>query len=453
MSSLRGVFRVSRDDLEAFAEGRQTSIRSVSYAARDGLATVGCSSDSQPNACRTPDGRLWFATNKGLAMIDPSNLDPNTNAPPVVIEEVMVDDVMRRVGLTEGTRSAPIRVPAGTQRVEIRYTGLSFSSPDQVQFQYRMEHYEPTWVRAGTRRTAYYTKMPPGDYSFQARAANDNGVWSQKGAEVWMRFEPHYWQTWWFRVGLTGVCALTMGVVVRHFSVQKVQRQLVMSQYQRALEDERARIAQDMHDQLGSHLTRIGLMSEIAHLHRRDEAKLEAHFEGIKAVTRDLAREMDQVVWAVNPHKDTLEDLASYCCSHAEEFFALTPIACRIDLPDDLPALRFSSKTRYQFLLTVKEALNNIAKHADATEVTLRWTVTARELTLVIEDNGRGFDLSAADGRRNGLANMKSRVTALGGSFEIVSAPGQGTRVCLSVSSLATPEDGPMPSPRTSEGD
>lgn len=431
ISSLRGVFRVSRAELNRHAAGGLPMVRSVSYAARDGLATAGSNPDAQPNTARTADGRLWFATNKGLAMVDPENLDAGTNAPPVVIEELVMDDAVRHLGSSEGGSTSPILIPAGTQRVEIHYTGVSFAAPEQVQFRYRMEGYEPSFVPAGTRRTAYYTRTPPGQYRFQVRASNENGVWNDKGAEIWLRFEPHFWQTWWFG-SIAALAGMGVTVVaVRHVSLRKVRRQLALSQYQRALEDERARIAQDLHDHLGAHLARISLMSEIARTAPRDEARLEAHFEGIRAVTRNLTREVDQVVWAVNPARDTVEDLASYCCSHAEEFFALTPIACRVDLPDDLPALRCSSRVRYQFVSVVKEALTNVAKHAEASEVWMRWRFVDSRLTLEIEDNGRGFDAASVNGGRNGLAGMRSRLSMLGGQFDLQSQPGSGTRLRL----------------------
>lgn len=439
MSSFRGVFRVSRKELERFANGQQRSIRCFAYGTRDGLVSAECTAESQPNTCRTPDGRLWFATGKGLAVVDPSQIELNTNAPPVVIEQLVIDDVVQRLPIGGRNSDEPIVIPAGAQRVELRYTGLSFVSPEQVQFQYRLEGHEPTWVHAGSRRTAYYTKVPPGPYRFRAKAANNNGVWNEVGAVLPLRFMPHFWQTWWFTTMtvLTGVGAVAG--VVRHFAVQKLRQQLMHAEHQRALESERSRIAQDMHDQLGSHLTRIGLLSEMVNQHHVADAKLEAHFRGVAGIARDLAREMDQVVWAVNPKKDTLEDLASYCCSYAEEFFALTSISCRIDLPDDLPNLSFSSKTRYQFFLAFKEALNNAAKHAQATEVVLRWSLTVHSLVLSVEDNGKGFDASRVTGGRNGMSNMVSRMTAIQGRVEVVSIPGTGTRIKFEVPRIEPP--------------
>lgn len=429
MSSFRGIFHVARADLNRFAAREQRSIHCFVYGTTDGLTSVECTSESQPNTCKTPDGRLWFATSKGLAMVDPRQIEVNTNAPPVAIEEIVIDDVARPMAVGRRDSDSPIVIPAGAQRVELRYTGLSFVSPEQVQFQYRLEGHEATWVHAGSRRTAYYTKVPPGEYRFRAKAANNNGVWNEAGAVLPLLFLPHFWQTWWFISMAVLAGAGSIAGVVRHFAVQKLRRQLIHTEHQRALDGERSRIAQDMHDQLGSHLTRIGLLSEIVKHHRADDAKLEAHFQGIARIARDLAREMDQVVWAVNPKKDSLEDLASYCCSYAEEFFALTPISCRIDLPDDLPELKLSSKTRYQFFLAFKEALNNLAKHAQATEVVLRWSLTRETLVLCVEDNGKGFDASRVTGGRNGMANMSVRMASIQGRVEIVSIEGTGTRI------------------------
>jgi signal transduction histidine kinase/ligand-binding sensor domain-containing protein len=447
MSSFHGIFRVAKTELERVARGEDLSIRCFPYGRSDGLASAEGTAESQPNVCKTADGRLWFATVKGLAVVDPSQIELNSRPPPVVIEELVVDEDVHPI-YSASENGEVLEIPAGAQRVEMRYAGLSLVSPEQVQFQYRLEGHEKGWVNAGPRRTAYYTRVPPGRYRFQVKASNNNGVWNEAGASLTLRFLPHFWQTWWF-AGLTLLAGLgCVSTVVRRLAVKKLQRQLIHAEQQRLVESERTRIARDMHDQLGSHLTRIGLLSEIINQQRSDPAQVETHLQGISQIARDLVVEMDQVVWAVNPKKDSLEALATYCCSYAEEFFALTPVSCRIDMPDTLPDLSLSSMTRYQFFLSFKEALNNVLKHAQATEVTLRWLFPGQVMVLWVEDNGRGFDCSRDAGDRNGLGNMRSRMTSIQGNVEIVSHPETGTRVRFEIPRLETP---PAPSANKSQ--
>ncbi len=227
---------------------------------------------------------------------------------------------------------------------------------------------------------------------------------------------------------LVGALALLRGLEARRWRwrVRAMERE-------QALSRERARIAQDMHDHLGASLTRLTLLSELT---RRDLAwpeRARLHADELVAGTRELAGTVDEIVWALNPRKDRLENLASYLSAYTEEFLRAAGLRCRLDLPERLPDLRLRTEARHSLFLACKEALNNVTKHARATEVWLRLHVTAATLTLAIEDDGCGFAPESAGRERNGLVNLRHRIESLGGRLTVASQPGRGTQVRMEV--------------------
>ena len=204
-------------------------------------------------------------------------------------------------------------------------------------------------------------------------------------------------------------------------------------EHKRMLENERSRIARDMHDQLGAQLTQISLLTELARQEQSSNVKSTSHLSRITQATGELIHKMDQVVWAVNPLKDNLEELVGYCTDYAEHFFESSSISCRVHIPDDLPEFRISSRVRYQFFLVLGEALNNIVKHAEASEVRLSWELSQVSLTLNISDNGKGFKHEDTAKGRNGLLNMDERMKSIGGTLILTSELNRGTMVQLSI--------------------
>jgi diguanylate cyclase (GGDEF)-like protein len=201
MSCNRGVFRVARKDFDRFDAGAIPKIPSVSFSQADGMRSPECNGGFQPAGWRTPDGRLWFPTVGGAAVIDPHRMPTNVLPPPVLVEALVVDTALVPL---EASR----RIPPGKGRLEFRYTALSFVAPEKVLFRYRLEGFDRDWVDAGTRRAAYYTNLPPGDYVFRVTACNDSGLWNTEGISLGFRLEPHFHQTWWFYL----MCAVAVAL-------------------------------------------------------------------------------------------------------------------------------------------------------------------------------------------------------------------------------------------------
>jgi len=229
---------------------------------------------------------------------------------------------------------------------------------------------------------------------------------------------------------------------VRYLSTQKLQRQLQVLQQREALEQERSRIARDLHDQLGANLTQLALLGELAEADKDAPEEIEGHVQQISQTARETTSALDEIVWAVNPANDTLDGLVSYACKYAQDYLALAGLRYRADVPAQLPATTIPPEVRHNVFLAFKEAVNNVVKHARASEARIRLTLHTRaaglppdSFTLEIEDNGRGLGSpdAAAAAKRNGLRNMRKRMEDIGGAFEIGAASGQGTIVRLTV--------------------
>ena len=436
LSSRGGIFRVAKADLDRCADGLTTEVSCLACGLGDGMPTLACSAGLQPAGCKTPDGRLWFPTAKGLVVVDPRQVKRDSVPPPVVVEAVLLDDhpVM---GAT--APQAEVVVPPGRHRLEFQYAGLSFTAPERVRYKYRMADLEPEWVDAGNKRSATYSHVPAGRYRFQVIACSSDGLWNEIGASIAVRVRPFFWQTLWFR--LLGAAALLSGtaVVVWYVGRRRLHRRLEISERQRAVEAERARIAHDIHDDLGSHLTRITMLSESARSQLDRPAEASAGLVRIYDTARELTRAMDEIVWAVNPRHDTIEGLANYLEKFALDFLGAAGIRCRLDFPEQYPNWPLTSEIRHNLFLAFKEALHNVVKHAAAPEASIALRLGADTLELAVKDDGRGFQpgqLNPGQDRvagGNGLENMRGRLDKIGGRCEIHTSPGQGTQVVFRI--------------------
>jgi signal transduction histidine kinase len=445
VSSYGGIFRVSKSDLNACADGRANSVYCFTYGKADGLATLECSGGFQPSGCQTADGRLWFPTSRGLAVVDPAKVTVNPVPPPVVIEDVTVDDKLMPIADVNRDAGAPVlTIPAGRERFEFRYAGLSFVAPEKVRFKYRLDGLEKDWVEAGTRRVAYYSFLKPGPYTFRVAACNNDGVWNESGAAISIVVRPHFWQTWWFSCLAMLAGAGIVGGAARAATRRRLRDRMEKLERQQALERERARIAQDIHDDLGASLTRIIFLSQSAHGEMDDHSPAASDLDQIYFTARELTRAMDEIVWAVSPQHDTLDSLVTYLGKFAQDYLSVAGIRCRLDVPIALPAWPLTSEVRHNLFLAFKEALHNVVKHAAATEVRVSLIPADTGFSLSVSDNGKGFDPARAvpsaapnlppGGRLrysggNGLVNMKRRLEEIGGLCEFKSSPGEGTHI------------------------
>jgi ligand-binding sensor domain-containing protein/signal transduction histidine kinase len=463
LTSSKGIFRVSKKQLAKVAGALEPEVNCITYGKADGIISSSQSRDAvQPVSCKGADGRLWFRTTQGVSVVDPAKITQNDLEPPVVIEEVIAD---RRTVATarlqlEGSQrldqipggAAPaedpqvIRIPPGRGELEISYAALSFKEPEKNRFKYRLEGAGSEWVEAGARRVAYYNHLRPGRYLFRVTACNNDGVWNEPGTSVALVLRPHFWQTWWFSLLVVSAGLGLVAGTVRYTTWRRMQRQLERLEHQHAVEKERARIAEDIHDELGAKLTRISFQGATAKRCLDKPAEARQHIEKMSQTARDLVSSLDEIVWAVDPDNDFLDNLATYICRYASEYFEDSPVRCQFNVPPTLPRWRLSSDVRHNVFLAIKEALNNALKHSGASQVDLTIGVLPQAFEIVVEDNGHGLEPEPGDGSAKlkrtgrGLINIRERMQSIKGSFELTSKPGQGARLRLQVPMLERPE-------------
>lgn len=424
LGSPEGIFRVRRTELLGWFEGATDRVDAMRIGWDEGLGPVPCPSGHQPSVWKARDGRLWFATRQGIVTLDPGQEPP---PPPLAVGV----DAVQADGAELAVAQAAV-IPPLVHAVEFTYSVLCLDAPARVRARIRLRGYDDDWVPADPRGVARYTRLPPGRYVFEVAARLAGAPGSEISRELPVAVTAAWWQTAWFRGGAGLVLLVAAAALARVWVQRRLRAQREELERATALERERARIARNIHDDLGSGLTRVSLLTQTA-----DPGDGRAQLDRIYHMVGDLTQSMDEIVWAVNPKNDHLEGFANYLVEYAQGFLTDAGLRCRVELPDTLPACSLQAQFRHHLFLGCKEALNNVAKHSHATEVTLQLRIHGDRIVLVVADNGRGFTppagapAAARPGGREGLGNMCSRLEALGGTCEIVSAL-DGTTVTFS---------------------
>ena len=440
-----GIARIPKTEINDYLAGKTAAIACATYGIEDGLPALECTTGFNPACSRADDGRLLFTTVNGLAIVNPRDVTPPSRPPRVIIEELRVDGQLRR--LNGPPPRAPLTIAPGKHFLQFHYTGLSYNAPEKVRFLWKLENVTRDWQNAARQRDIGVGPLPPGAYRLLVRAANSNGAWSAPDAVLAFRVLPHFWETLWFRVlaaaALLALIALAIAFTLR----RRYHRRLREAERRRHLEEERARIARDLHDDLGTSLTQISLLSTLADDPATPPAEKLEIIRRVDTRAREMTGALDEIVWAVNPKNDTWNELAHYLEFYAEEFFRPAGIRCRMNIPEQLPSTPLFSETRHHLFLAFKEAINNVVKHSGATEAWIRMevdeTAAPPEVRVIVEDDGHGFipvpdSAAPRPAGGNGLPNMRRRMEQIGGKCEITparaaAAAGCGTRVVFHV--------------------
>lgn len=451
LSGLRGIHRVARSALEDVAEGRAARAHFVSFGEADGMLSSETNGEHQPAGGKDSAGNLLFPTLRGIALVQPKAIRDNERVPQVIIERVQVDEMVcyqdgsrlsDRWKFGTGSEKTELILEPGQARVlDIAYTATSFSDPSKVRFRYKLEGLDADWREVeGNVRRALYTNLKPGSYVFQVRACNNHGYWNETGASFGFFLQPSFYQTWPAYV-VGGIVLFGLAAGIQSYRLHNQHRFLRLQQ-QAALDQQRARFARDMHDDIGSSLTQIAILSEVAKKSMSDPGETQKHVGHISTTARAIIDNLSELVWASNPGNDTLDNLASYLREHIVRYFEPANIRCQVDIPEKLPARPVQAEVRRGLFLVFKEALHNIVKHAQATRVDFGLSLEDGQLLLVIADNGngRGPAFQGTDGAHApsgshglGLPGMHRRIADLGGQFQFLSQPGSGTTIRIRV--------------------
>jgi ligand-binding sensor domain-containing protein/signal transduction histidine kinase len=447
LGTSRGVLRFRKSDLTDLAAGKSAFLHPRAFGLNEGMPAEECSSGFCPAGLKTRAGLVCFSTVKGLVFFDPRNQATNSPPPNALLEQVLGNGQVQELrperfrrnvnevpgeGVPREASSVPgVTLAPGVRQLEIHYTGIDFSSPEKLRFRYRLEGVDSDWVEAGEQRTANYHNLRPGQFLFHLMACNADGTWSLNNPTLAVTTKPYLWESTWFitmaGLGMLGVVMLTSRLVER----RRYRRRLAVVETRAAIERERLRISQDMHDDIGSILTQVSQLSDLGQSDSGDPIAAKGQFERIGGQARIAVQALDEIVWATNPKNDNLAQFTEYVCRFADELFENSHARCWQEVPTVLPKVPLGADVRHNVFLALKEAFTNVLKHSGATEVWLRLALQQQEVCVTVEDNGRGFDFEKLKAGGNGLGNMRSRLEECGGRMELTSLPGKGTTIRL----------------------
>lgn len=385
------------------------------FTAADGLAA-----NVVDVALRDRGGALWFGTRRGLSRLVPLRRPPPSSAPAAWITAVRVEGVSQAVPEL-GTPSVPaLELDAGRGSLEIEFLALSFAPGEKLRYQHKLEGVDRDWSLPATTRSVQYARLPGGQLRFLVRAVTRDGVASPSPAELSLVVHPPLWRRWWvlaFALGMAGTAA----VGLYRYRVAHLL----------AVERMRTAIATDLHDDMGSSLSRISILSEVARRRVEKDAESVRLLNEIGESAREMMGALSESIWAIDPRRDDLRSFVTRLRLFAGDLLEGRGIAWQLRAPQDGELVRLSPVQRRQLFLIAKEALHNAARHSGASSVAIQLGVTGRRITLEIRDDGRGFDPCASGDGRHGLRSMMSRAEALGARLDLESAPGRGTRLFL----------------------
>lgn len=380
---------------------------------------------------RNTDGELFFGGINGFNSFYPNKINNNNYKPQVALTGFKIqDEDVPALGNTVALQQ--LILPFDQNTVSVDFAALEFTHPQKNSYQYILEGLDEKWVNSGNKGFTRYSGLKPGNYLFKVRASNNDGIWSDEKTLIHLIIRSPWWTSWWFIILISLVFIVTITVIIRAIFKRKLLQQQRIIEKQRAVEQERSRISKDMHDDMGSGLSKIAILSELLKAYPNEEKEAE-QIEKISRTAKDLVDSMGQIIWAMNSENDKIENLTAYLREYAIDFFESSGVDCSLDFPDQISTIKLTQQQRRNIFLVVKETLNNTLKYAKASEVKLKLVLQTNQLLLVVSDNGVGFDTSQTRRFGNGLINMKKRMEEIGGSYEIESTLNEGSITMISI--------------------
>jgi signal transduction histidine kinase/ligand-binding sensor domain-containing protein len=423
-----GLVRIAEAEWAKWIDSPHVAVSVMILDALDG-AQAGTGGSSQPNSSKAPDGRLWFETGVSIQMLDPDRLYENPLPPPVHIEDVIV----ARKTYSPQNR---LRLPALTRDLEIDYTALSFVVPQKVNFQYKLEGYDRDWQDAGTRRQAFYSNLPPRNYTFRVKASNNSGLWNEQGATLELAIAPAYWQTNWFRAA----CALAFLAMI--WGIYELRLRQLARQFNFRLEErvnERTRIARDLHDTMLQTFQGVLLKFYDLSVMLADRPEAQQKLEGLLERGQQAINEGRETVQGLRSSTVIANDLARAFTTFGEELAAKqdshNPVAFQVEVEGETRDLH--PILRDEVYRIACEALRNAFQHSGAERIEVGIHYDDRQFWVCIRDNGKGLDPKVLDaGGRDGhygMPGMYERAKLAGGRLVVRSAANSGTEAEITI--------------------
>jgi signal transduction histidine kinase len=431
--SFNGIHRVKKSDMDNIASGNSKILFVDSFDEADGLSTMQCSS-GHPSSYRTSNGQLWFATVAGANVVNPRSIPNRPTPPPVRVESIVLDGVSYdRNALTDILPEDEVaHISAGINRIEIHYTAINFSDPEEVRFRYRLEGVSNAWIEIGNQRSVVIPRLSPGSYRFLLQAANSDGVWNIEGVSLSLNVEGQFWERTSFQVlfCLTFIAIIAAGLRLRW--VRSEQRQVAKAQFARDVlehqESDRKRIANELHDSLEQNLLVIKNHALLTQQRNDHSERITKVLDNISTISTDSIEEVRRIASNLRPYQIDRLGLSKAIQGMLNQIANATNLSIEHEIettPHDL-----SPELQINLYRIVQEATNNILKHAQATQTTITLLVSDYAITLRIRDNGKGFNTEETqrdEGKGFGINGIHERAAMLKGTSELKTAPGHGT--------------------------
>ncbi|MFA6469755.1 MAG: two-component regulator propeller domain-containing protein [Bacteroidota bacterium] len=427
MGCNRGIFTARISELNDVADGATSTVQCYSFGTKDGMSTSETNGGFQPSVVNDGRGTLYFPTVNGVAAVATRSIQYNTIVPPVKIEGISLGD---RPYLFDSTATFPY----DSTDISIHYAVLSYSDPEKVRYRYMMEGVDGSWIEAGSRRTAYYSNVKPGEWTFRVIASNNDGVWNTIGASVPIVVLPPFWMTWWFRT-LAVLFFLFSGPTIYYMRVTQLEKeknaqlqfaeQLIESQ-----EQERRRIAADLHDGLGQQILIIKNRVELALKTVDNPVQTAEQLREIADSTQSSLNDVRSISHGLRPvHLEQfgLRETLLNLCDQVQQTSNLQCVYHIDEIDGIIPTER-----EINFYRIIQEGVNNILKHSGATQASMMIRRTDEGLTASLWDNGKGFNIETVQAGL-GLTGIRERAKILGGICEIKSASGDGTTILITI--------------------
>ncbi len=421
LSTTRGICRVSKAELAAFAGGRLRALTPVSYGPDDGLRSAQCAPGypAGGGGTRSSDGRLWFPTSRGLAVIGPGGAKRPEPAPIVHLVDVSADG--RQVDFTR-----PAELPPGAGRIQFRYTGIHLTAPERVHYDYRLDGLDHDWVRAVNRRVINYNSLPHGNYRFLVEASLPGGVSTETSFSFAVL--PHFYE----KASFLWLCAAA--ALAAMYGIYQLRLRQIRGRFSLVLE-ERVRLAREVHDTLAQGFVGISnLLDAIAMAMQSDLASARRNLDLARKMARHSLTEARRSVMDLRASALEQRDLPAALAQAARQWTAGSPTTVRLDVAGE--SQKLPEDVEQHLMRIAQEAVTNALKHSGARNISIRLQMEPRSLLLRVEDDGSGFEpsgvFSALDGHF-GLLGMRERAARLGGELQLSSKPGFGTHIEVSV--------------------